>query len=97
MTECTGKFLKDLMSMPSNSSYYRLITVDFKINFDQCLKMLESIYRYAVTNQKSKDVPYLCRKFNSLGQCTLESGIHYLELVQSALHRHQYTYLSDYI
>jgi len=82
------------MSIPSNSSYYRLNTVDYKINFDQCVKMLESIYRYAVKNQKGKDVPYLCRKFYTLGQCTLESGIYYLELVQSALHHH--TYLSDY-
>jgi len=85
-----------LMCIPSNSSYYRLITVDYKIYFDQCVQMLESIYRYAVKNQKGKDVPYLCRKFYILGQCTLESGIHYLELVQSALHRYRHTYLSDY-
>ena len=84
------------MSVPSNASYYRLITIDYKINFDQCVQMLESIYRYAVTNQKGKDVPYLCRKFYSLGPCTLEAGIHYLELVQSALHRHNYTYLSEF-
>jgi len=58
--------------------------------------MLESIYRYAITNQKGKDVPYPCRKFYSLGTCTLEAGIHYLELVQSALHRHNYTYLSEF-
>ena len=38
------------------ASYYRLITIDYKINFDQCVQMLESIYRYAVTNQKGKDV-----------------------------------------
>jgi hypothetical protein len=96
ITKCTGQFLKDLMSVPSNSSYCRLITIDYKINFDQCVQMLESIYRYAVTNQKGKDVPYLCRKFYSLGPCTLEAGIHYLELVQSALHRHHYTYLSEF-
>ena len=47
--------------------------------------MMESIYRYSVTNQKVKDVPYYCRKFYSLGPCTLEAEIHYLELVQSAL------------
>ena len=28
------------------------------INFDQCVEMLESIYRYTVTNQKGKDVPW---------------------------------------
>ena len=59
ITKCTGQFLKDLMSIPSNASYYRLITIDYKINFDQCVQMLESIYRYAVTNQNGKDVPYL--------------------------------------
>ena len=57
ITKCTGRFLKELMCIPSNSSYYRLMTVDYKINFDQCVKMLESIYRYAVTNQKGKDIP----------------------------------------
>jgi len=71
------------MSMPGNSSYYRLLTVDYKINFDQCIQMLASIYRYAVINQRCNDVPHLCRKFYSL-----EGVIHYLELVQSALHRH---------
>ena len=35
ITKCTGQFLKELMSIPSNSSYYRLITVT--INFDQCV------------------------------------------------------------
>jgi len=34
ITKCTGQFLKDLMSIPSNASYYRLITIDYKINFD---------------------------------------------------------------
>ena len=52
MTKCTGQLIKDLMRMPSNSSYYRLITVDYKINFDHCAQMFESIYRYAVTKQK---------------------------------------------
>jgi len=70
--KCTGQFLKDFMNIPCNASYYRLITIDYNINFDQCVQMLESIYRYAVTNQKGKDVPYLCRKFYSLGPCTLE-------------------------
>jgi len=47
------------MSIPSNATYYRLITIENKINFDPCIQMLESIYRYAVTNQKGTDVPYL--------------------------------------
>ena len=50
--------------------------------------MFESIHRYAVVNQKGR--------FYSLHPRTLEDGIHYLELVQSALHRRKYTYLSDY-
>ena len=63
MTKCTGQLIKDLMRMPSNSSYYRLITVDYKIDFDHFVHMLESIYRYAVTNQKGKYILYLFRKF----------------------------------
>ena len=61
ITKCTGQFLKDLMSIPNYASYYRLIEINYKINFDQCIQMLESKNRYAVTNQKGQDVPYLCR------------------------------------
>ena len=43
ITKCTGQFLKELMSIPSNASYYRLITIHYKINFDQCVQMLEYI------------------------------------------------------
>jgi len=46
--------------------------------------MFESIHHYAVVNQKGKDVPFLCRKFYSLGPCTLGAGSHYLKFVQSA-------------
>ena len=46
--KCTGQFLKDLMSIPSNAFYYRLIRIDYKIYFHQCVQMLESICRYAV-------------------------------------------------
>jgi len=49
-SKCTGQFLKELMSMPGNSSYYRLLTIDHKINFDQRVQLLASIYRYAVIN-----------------------------------------------
>ena len=50
ITKSTGQFLKELMSMPGNSSYYRLLTIDHKINFDQRVQLLASIYRYAVIN-----------------------------------------------
>jgi len=63
ISKCTGQFLKDLMSIPSNASYYRLITIDYKITFDQCVQTLESIYRYAVTNQKGMDVPTFALNF----------------------------------
>ena len=81
--------------LPGNSLYHRLITNDYKINFDNCVKMFESIYRDAVVNHKGKYVPFLCRKY-SFGPSTLEVGIQNLELVLSALHRNKYTYLSDY-
>jgi len=49
ITKCTGQFLKGLISVPSNASNYRFITIDYKINFDQCVQMLESIYRYILS------------------------------------------------
>ena len=58
--------------------------------------MLEAIYNYAITNQKGRDIPLLCKKVYSLQPCTFEAGVHYLELVQSALHRHKYTHFSDH-
>ena len=96
ITKFTGQFLKTLMNVAGNSSYIRLITTNFVVDVDQTVAMLESMYRYAVTNQKGSDIPLLCKKFYSLGQCSFEAGVHYLELVQAALHRHQYTYFSDF-
>jgi hypothetical protein len=96
LTKITGQHLKDLMSRPGNTVYQRHIKIDFKVDVDQCVIMLKNIYRFTISNQKSKDVPYLCRKFYSLGPCTLESGIHYLELVQASLHRHKYTFFTDH-
>jgi hypothetical protein len=94
VTKCTGQFLKSLMQIPGNTSYLRLITINnFKIDVDQAVSMLESIYKYAVTNQKGRDGPLLCKKFYT---GTFEAGVHYLELVQAALHRHKYTYFSDF-
>jgi hypothetical protein len=69
------------MKIPGNTSYLRLITINFKIDVDQAVTMLESIYKYAVTNQKGRDVPLLCKKFYTLNPCTFEAGVHYLELV----------------
>ena len=92
ITKCTGQFLKSLINIPGNTSYIRLITINFKIEVDQTLSILESIYKYAVTNQKGRDVPLLCKKFYTLNPCTFEAGVHYLQLVQAALHRHKYTY-----
>jgi len=96
LTKITGQHLKDLMSRPGNTVYQRHIKIDFKVDVDQCVIMLKNIYRFTISNQKNKDVPYLCRKFYSLGPCTLESGIHYLELVQASLHRHKYTFFTDH-
>ena len=35
-------------------------------------------------------------KFYTLGPCTFEACVYYLELVQDTLHRQKYTYYSDY-
>jgi hypothetical protein len=43
IAKCTGHFLRKLMKVPGNSSYHRLITTDYEINFDNCVKMFESI------------------------------------------------------
>ena len=95
LTMITAQHLKDLMSKPGNTIYQRHITIDFKVDVDQCVNMFKNIYRFTITNQKGNDVPYLCRKFYSLGPGTLEIGIHYLELVQASLHRHKYTFFGS--
>ena len=96
ITKFTGQFIKAVLELPGNTAYLRLITSDFKIDVDQSVFMLESLYKYSVTNQKGRDIPLLCKKFYTLGPCTFEAGVHYLELVQASLHRHKYTYFSDY-
>ena len=80
-------------------SFYNGICVFLACSFkeiNQSVQMLEAIYNYAITNQKGRDIPLLCKKNYSLQPCTFEAGVHYLELVQSALHRHKYTHFSDH-
>ena len=96
ISKFTGHYLKSLLSKPGNTSYLRLITINYKIEVDQVVSILQSLYRHAVTNQRGRDVPFLCKKFYTLQPCTFEAGVHYLELVQAALHRHKYTYFSDF-
>ena len=75
------------MNILGNTAFLRLITFNYKITINQSVQMLEVINNYAITNQKGE-------KFYSLQPCTFESGVHNLELVQSALHRHKYTHFS---
>ena len=96
VTKYTGQYIKTLLSKPGNTTYLRLITINYKIDVDQVVVMLESLYRHAITNQKGRDVPFLSKKFYTLQPCTFEAGVHYLELVQAALHRRKYTYFSDF-
>jgi hypothetical protein len=96
VTKYTGQYMKTLLSKPGNTTYLRLITINYKIDVDQVVVMLESLYHHAITNQKGRDIPFLCKKFYTLQPCTFEAGVHYLELVQAALHRHKYTYFSDF-
>ena len=95
ITKFTGQFLKTLMNVAGNSSSIRLITTNFVVDVDQTVAMLESMYRYAVTNQKGRDI-YYAKSSIPWGNSSFEAGVHYLELVQAALHRHQYTYFSDF-
>jgi hypothetical protein len=96
ITKFTGQFIHTLMNLSGNTSFLRIITFNYKITINQSVQMLEAIYNYAIANQKGRDIPLLCKKFYSLQPCTFESGVHYLELVQSALHRHKYTHFSDH-
>ena len=89
----TGQLIS-VLEFPGNSndtSFLRLITFDFKVDVDQSVVMLESLFKYSVTNQNGRDIPLFCKTFYTLGPCTFEAGVHYLELVQTALHRHKYT------
>ena len=49
---------------------------------DQAVCIFESLYRDSVVNEKEKVVPRLCCKFYSLPSCTLEGGIHHIELLR---------------
>ena len=93
VTKYTGQYIKTLLSKPGNTTYLRLITINYKIDVDQVVVMLESLYRHAITNQKGRDIPFLSKKFYTLQPCTFEAGVHYLELVQAALHRRIYLLL----
>ena len=44
ITKCAGQFLKEVMTITGNSSYYRLITTDYKINFDHCVSKCLNLY-----------------------------------------------------
>jgi len=53
VSKFTGHYLKSLLSKPGNTTYLRLIiTINYKIDVDQVVPMLDSLYRHAVTNQK---------------------------------------------
>ena len=62
VTKFTGQFIKSVLELPGNTSYLRLITSDFKVDVDQSVFMLESLFKYSVTNQKGRDIPLLCKK-----------------------------------
>jgi hypothetical protein len=96
ISKFTGHFIHTIMNLPGNTNYLRLITFNYKITITQSVQMLAAIYKYAVTNQQGRDIPLLCKQFYSLQPCTFEYGVHYLELVQSALHRHKYTHFSNH-
>ena len=78
VTKFTGQFTKSVLELPGNISYLRLITSDFKVDVDQSVFMLESLFKYSVTNQKGRDIPLLCKNLYILGPCTFKAGVHYL-------------------
>ena len=63
ITKFTGQFIHNLMNIPGNTAFLRLITFNYKITINQSVQMLEAIYNYAITNQKGRDIPLLCKKF----------------------------------
>ena len=54
--------IRELVNVSGNSDHHRLITTDYKINFDNRVKIFESI---CLVNHKN--VTFFCRKFYSLG------------------------------
>ena len=56
VTKFTHQFIKSVLEFPGNTSYLRLIKVDV----DQSVVMLESLFKYSVSNQKGRDNPLLC-------------------------------------
>ena len=96
VTKFTSQFIKSVLELPGNTSYLHLITFDFNVDVDQSADMLESLFKDSVTNQKGRDIPLLCKIIYALDPFTFEAGVHNLELVQVALHRHKYTYIFDY-
>ena len=61
ITKFTGQFIHNLMNIPGNTAFLRLITFNYKITVNQSVQMLEAIYNYAITNQKGRDIPLLCK------------------------------------
>jgi hypothetical protein len=56
VTTYVGQMLKDMMNLVGNTTYMRLITINFVVNVDQSVQM-RSIYRYAVSNQSKSLEP----------------------------------------
>ena len=56
VTKFTGQLIKSVLELPGNTSYLRLITSDFKVDVDQSVFMLVSLFKYSVTNQKGRDI-----------------------------------------
>ena len=77
ITKYVGQSIKHLMSLTANASYVRFISKFMSINQYQCWNHY--------TNQKGRDIPLLCKNNYTLGLCTFEAGVHYLELVHSLL------------
>ena len=81
ITKFTEQFIHNLMNIPGNTAFLRLITFNYKITINQLVQMIEAIYNYVITNQKGRDILLLCKKFYSQQPCTFESGVRYLESV----------------
>jgi len=46
------KFIKSVLELPGNTSSRRLIFLDFKVDVDQSVVMLESLFEYSVTKKR---------------------------------------------
>ena len=52
VTKFIGQLIKSVFKLPGYTSYLNLITLDFKVDVDESVVMLESLFKYSVTKSE---------------------------------------------